>query len=331
MFLLAMLACMLPSAGYAQIVQKLIAGNQGRTIERALAEGKSVLVARKTMFDPLVGFQSGSIFGGDYRPPLTYWIRRGTQEQLVLGSSTSEEGRGKILTGAYHFFIIEPGYYDLVGYVEKTSHMGSSDFHKASEPIRSAIGFVNFSTTTLPMLHKYKAWVRPAGGDTFDGHTITRWYSPGYYEDRVDLNSTDAILIDMRGVAPYAEDGSSNLASFLIGPGHIAVIGDFQMGFSHGDCDSPAKGQWVCALESMSLAMPFVPQHADVQAHMSEAGYKPALVSKLETAMLLPGQFFSGQRMRQAPGLRTTDGKPYALFRNTSTRIEHAARKGKPD
>jgi hypothetical protein len=54
-------------------------------------------------------------------------------------------------------------------------------------------------------------------------------------------------------------------------------------------------------------------------------------VSKLETAMLLPGQFFSGQRMRQAPGLRTTDGKPYALFRNTSTRIEHAARKGKPD
>ena len=35
--------------------------------------------------------------------------------------------------------------------------------------------------------------------------------------------------------------------------------------------------------------------------------------------------------MRQAPGLHTADGKPYALFRNTSTRIEHAARKGKAD
>jgi hypothetical protein len=322
---------MLPLAGHAQIIQKLVAGNQGRTIERALAEGKSVLVARKTIFNPLVGISSGSIYGGDYRPPLTYWVHRGTQDQLVLGSSTSEEGRGKVLTGNYHFFIIDPGYYDLVGYVEKTSSKGISDFSKASEPIRSAIGFVNFSTTTLPILHKYKAWVRPAGGDTFDGHTITSWYSPGYYEDRVDLNSADAILIDMRGVAPYAEDGSSNLASFLIGPGQVAVIGDFQMGFSHGDCDSPVKGQWICALESVSLAMPFAPQHAAVQAHMSEAGYKAALVGRLETAMLLPGQFFAGQRMRQAPGLHTADGKPYALFRNTSTRIEHAARKGKAD
>ena len=150
MCLLAMLACMLPVAGHAQIVQNLVAGHQGRTIENALAEGKGVLVARKTIFNPLVGIHAGSAFGGDYRPPLTYWIRRGTQEQLVLGSSSSDEGRGKLLTNQYHFFIIEPGYYDLVGYVEKTSGMGASAFPKAIEPIRSAIGFVNFRRLHCP-------------------------------------------------------------------------------------------------------------------------------------------------------------------------------------
>src|SRR3546814_3264005 len=82
------------------------------------------------------------------------------------------------------------------------------------------------------MLHKYQAWVRPVGGSTFNGHTITNWYSPGYYEDRVDVNSSNAILVDMRGVSPYADDGTSNLASFLVAPGHLAVIGDFEMDFS---------------------------------------------------------------------------------------------------
>src|SRR3546814_15969441 len=91
--------------------------------------------------------------------------------------------------------------------------MGSADFPAAKGVIRSAIGFVNFSTTELPMLHKYQAWVRPVGGSTFNGHTITNWYSPGYYEDRVDVNSSNAILVDMRGVSPYADDGTSNLAS----------------------------------------------------------------------------------------------------------------------
>src|SRR3546814_10026783 len=80
-------------------------------MENALAEGKSVLVARETVFNPLVGFQPGSIFGGDYRPPLTYWLHRDTQSQLVLGSSSAKEGRGRLLTGDYSFFIIEPGYY----------------------------------------------------------------------------------------------------------------------------------------------------------------------------------------------------------------------------
>src|SRR3546814_844989 len=99
--------------------------------------------------------------------------------------------------------------------------MGSADFPAAKGVIRSAIGFVNFSTTELPMLHKYQAWVRPVGGSTFNGHTITNWYSPGYYEDRVDVNSSNAILVDMRGVSPYADDGTSNLASFLVAPAPI--------------------------------------------------------------------------------------------------------------
>src|SRR3546814_2382026 len=73
----------------------LVAAKQGRAIENALAEGKSVLVARETVFNPLVGFRPGSIFGGDYRPPLTYWLHRDTQSQLVLGSSSAKEEIGR--------------------------------------------------------------------------------------------------------------------------------------------------------------------------------------------------------------------------------------------
>src|SRR3546814_18399253 len=96
--LFAAAMCVMPLPGQAQIIQKIVAAKQGRAIENALAEGKSVLVARETVFNPLVGFQPGSIFGGDYRPPLTYWLHRDTQSQLVLGSSSAKEGRGRLST-----------------------------------------------------------------------------------------------------------------------------------------------------------------------------------------------------------------------------------------
>src|SRR3546814_21089130 len=83
--------------------------------------------------------------------------------------------------------------------------MGSADFPAAKGVIRSAIGIVNFSTTELPMLHKYQAWVRPVGGSTFNGHTITNWYSTGYYQGRVDVKSSYAILVEMRGVSRSEE------------------------------------------------------------------------------------------------------------------------------
>src|SRR3546814_17166579 len=107
-------------------------------MENALAEGKSVLVAREPVFNPLVGFQPGSIFGGDYRPPLPYWLHRDTQSQLVLGSSSAKEGRGRLLTGDYSFFIIEPGYYVLVRYVDKTITLGCEVFYYENGGIRSA-------------------------------------------------------------------------------------------------------------------------------------------------------------------------------------------------
>ena len=311
-----------PVVGHAGIAQKLIVGNQSRTINRALAEGKSVLVAEKTIFSPLTDFgESPSVRGGDYRPPLTYWLRRGTQDTLVLGGYTSEEGRGKLLTNEHHFFIIEPGLYDLVGFVKKTRRLSNlTNQPQATAPIRSALGFVNYSSTTLPALYSYTAWVSPSfTGSTFDGQMVTNWYSPGYYEDRTGTTSTDAILIDMRGVAPYASNGQSNLATFLIEPGQIAVISDFQLEFTHSDCDKPAKGQWICALESLTFATPFAQQQADVQKTMAQLGYKPALIEKLNTAMLIPGQFFIDQKMKLAPNLRTTSGEPYAQYRTTST------------
>jgi hypothetical protein len=172
----------------------------------------------------------------------------------------------------------------------------------------------------LPALYDYTAWVSPSyTGSTFDGSMITHWYSPGYYEDRVGETNTDAILVDMRGVAPYAANGKSNLATFSIEPGQIAVIGDFQLEFTHSDCDKPAKGQWICALDSLTFATALSPQQGDVQKTMMQLGYKSALIEKINTAMLISGEFFAGQKMKLAPGLRTTNGEPYAQFRITST------------
>jgi hypothetical protein len=314
-----------PLVSYAGISQKLIVGNQSRTIKRALAEGKSVLIAEKTIFSPHTDFgESPSPMGGGYRPPLTYWLHRGTQETLVLGGYATEEGRGKLLTEEHHFFIIEPGIYDLVGFVRKTRRMSDLiNQPKAPTPIRSTLGFVNYSLTTLPALYSYTAWVSPSyTGTTFDGSMMTNWYSPGYYEDRVGETATDAILVDMRGIAPYAQNGKSNLASFFVEPGQIAVIGDFKLEFTHGDCDKPAKGQWICAIESLTFATALTPQERDVQKAMTQLGYKSPLIEKINTALLINGEFFAGQKMKLAPDMRTTSGEPYAQFRVTSKLME---------
>src|SRR3546814_3661801 len=74
--LFAAAMCVMPLPGQAQIIQKIVAAKQGRAIQNALAEGKSVLVARETVVNPLFGFRHGPVLGGDYRRPLTYWLRR---------------------------------------------------------------------------------------------------------------------------------------------------------------------------------------------------------------------------------------------------------------
>lgn len=42
-----------------------------------------------------------------------------------MGGYTTKEGVGKILTQDYHLFILEPGIYDLLGYVHKTRMLGN--------------------------------------------------------------------------------------------------------------------------------------------------------------------------------------------------------------
>lgn len=323
-YLLGFILAGIPSVGYSQILGKLIAGNQERTINRALADGKSVLIAHKTVFEPLTHTgEQASILGGEYRPPLTYWLRRGTKDQLVLGGYSTDQGRGKLLTPRYHFFIIEPGVYDLVGYVKKTRRQSELAARPlATSPIQSRIGFVNFSTSTLPGLQEYTAWVPPAAaGTTFNGHTLTHWYSPGYYEKRVRDVAASAILIDMRGLVAYDANNDGNITNFLAQPGQIAVVGDFDLDFTYGNCDLPAEGHWVCPLDSLTLAMPFSPQQDDVRKAMSAAGYRADLVNKVDSSPLLPGQFFVQQKMKIAPGLHTTRGEPYAQFRITSNII----------
>src|SRR3546814_17086260 len=93
--LFAAAICVMPLPGQAQIIQKIVAAKQGRALENALAEGKRVLVARETVFNPMVGLQPGAIFGGDYRPPMTYWLHRDEQSKLVPGSSNAKTGRGR--------------------------------------------------------------------------------------------------------------------------------------------------------------------------------------------------------------------------------------------
>lgn len=319
--LLVFLLAWLPVAAHAQLAQMLIVANQTRTINRALADGKGVLIARKTVFDPMTDIgEQPSVMGGDYRPPLTYWLHRGTGTALVLGGYDSEEGRGKLLTPEYHFFILEPGLYDLAGYVRKTRRTSTMQgVRPSATPARSSLGFVGYSTTTLPAIQSYTAWVPPsAAGTTFDGETITEWYEPGYYQDRARLVADDALLIDMRGIVPNAADGEGNIASFLLEAGQIAVVSDFRMKFEHGDCDVPAPGHWVCALETLDFAMPFVPQQQDAQQAMLATGYKAKLVQKVSTALLVPGRLFADRPMALATDLRTTRGEPYAEFSATT-------------
>ena len=292
--------------------------NNGSDVNQALASGKAVLISTVGTFNPTTDLSESITLPGSYRPPLTYWVHRQTKKTFILGARDSDDGKGKVLTNSHYYYVMEPGFYDLVGYVKK-ERLGSLDsLARATTPIKSSIGFVNFSKTTLPSFYTYQAWVRGGPvGTTYNGNTVTQWYSPGYYEERGAYRKTSGIFVDMRGLVPSAPDGSSNIGTFLLEPGKIMIAPDFKMDFTNGPCDTPADGQWVCPLTSLTMSAAFTPQHDEVRKLMTQFTYKADLVKQVDTAYLLPGKFFSTQKMEFDPESRTTLGQPYSKFRVT--------------
>lgn len=294
-----LLAAALLSAGCSSMVSNAIVGNQAGTIEKALREGKAVLAAKKTIFDPAVGSIELISLAGELRPPMTYWRRAGDSGQLVLGGSSTQEGRGKLLTKGYHFFIVEPGRYDLLGYVHKTRMLSNLyELPRATEPIKSTIGFVKLSGTTLPSLYEYQAWIPPQSHTRLmPQNVVATWYTPGRWQSEVGSRQISAGFVDMRGMAAHDQDGEANLASFVLQPGQLALIGDFGMEFTHGKCDLPEHNQWVCPIVTLTLRPAISDFKADLQKDMEETGYPPSLVLAVQTARIVPGRFFRSSKV----------------------------------
>lgn len=286
-------AGLLYSAGCNAIVTKAVVSNQGGTIESALKEGKAVLIAKKTIYEPSVESTELIEVAGELRPPLTYWQHRKSKAPLVIGGDTTKEGRGKILTEDYHFFILEPGIYDLLGYVHKTRMLSNLyNLPKASKPLQSSIGFVRFSGTTLPQLYTYYDWVPAKASTTVEGNNVIHSYTPGHYVEEVGSKKISAGFVDMRGMIPYDKSGEANLASFMLKPGQIALIGDFGMEFTHGKCDRPEQGLWICPLVTVAVRPAVVDQYGALQKELEEYGYSFDLINRMTTTKLLPGHFF---------------------------------------
>ncbi len=293
------LAAALVSAGCGSLVNDAIVGNQSSTIEKALREGKAVLIAKKTIFEPSVGSIELISLAGELRPPLTYWRRSGDSAQLVLGGSSTQEGRGKLLTKGYHFFIVEPGRYDLLGYVHKTRMLSNLyELPRATDPIKSTIGFVKLSGTTLPSLYEYQAWIPPQSHmRLMPQNVVATWYTPGRWQSEVGSRQISAGFVDMRGMASHDQDGEANLASFMLQPGQLAQIGDFGMEFTHGKCDIPEPNQWVCPIVTLTLRPAVSDFKADLQKDMEQTGYSPSLVHSVQTARVIPGRFFKSSKL----------------------------------
>jgi hypothetical protein len=300
--------------------------NNGSDVNQALASGKAVLISRVGTFNPASDIEESITLSGSYRPPLTYWVHRQTQKPFILGARDSDDGKGRVLTSSHFYYVMEPGFYDLVGYVKKERLGSLENLARTTTPIKSSIGFVNYSKTTLPDFYTYQAWVRGGPvGTTVSGNTITQWYSPGYYEERGAYRKTSGIFVDMRGLLANAADGSSNIGTFFLEPGKIMIAPDFKMDFTNGPCDTPAEGQWVCPLTSLTMSAAFSPQHDEVRKLMAQFTYKADLIKQVDTAYLLPGNFFKTQKMELDTSSTTTLGQPYGRFRVTLNSMPKAA------
>lgn len=301
--------------------------NNSIQVDRALSSGKAVMISRAQTFNPESDVSASIELDGAYRPPLTYWIHRETKNPFVLGARDSDDGKGGVLTDAHYYYVLEPGIYDFAGYVKKQRLGNLNNLARTDKGINSNIGFVNFSETTLPNFYTYQAWVPSSyTGSTLNGNTITNWYAPGYYATRGARNTTKGIFVDMRGLVPNAPNGKGNIASFFVLPGQIVVVPDFKMDFTHGECNTPSAGQWVCPLTSLELSAAFTPQHEETQATMRRFFYSDALIKKVESSFLVPGEFFRLNKMELDTKHRTTQGQSYGKFRVTQLTMPTAAK-----
>jgi hypothetical protein len=292
--------------------------NNASNVSAALAQGKAVMISKAGTFNPDMDILEHSQLAGAYRPPLTYWIHRQSKKVFILGAADSAEGQGKVLTDQHFYYVLEPGLYDFAGYVQKTRFGSLGNLATTDKGIQSNIGFVNFSATTLPTFYTYDAWVPPSySGSTFDGQTLTHWYGSGYWEERGARRASNGIFIDMRGLVPNAANGNANIGTFLVEPGQIVVAPDFEIEYTHSACDQPAEGQWVCPLTSLTLSAAFTPQHLAAQDAMRRFRYDPALIKRVDSSYLVPGEFFKNKKMSVAESYQTTEGKPYGQFRVT--------------
>lgn len=306
------MAAILSGCGAVQIA------NNSIQVDSALSNGKAVLISKAQTFNPDSDVSESIKLNGSYRPPLTYWIHRETQKPFILGARDSDEGKGGVLTDEHYYYVLEPGIYDFAGYVQKQRLGNLNKLPRTNATIKSNIGFVNFSETTLPSFYTYQAWVPSTyTGSTFDGQMITNWYSPGYYKTRGAYNTTRGIFVDMRGIAPHAPNGKANIASFLVMPGQIVVVPDFFMDFTHAECNTPAEGQWVCPLTSLDFSAAFTPQHEATRRTMARFHYSDALIKKVESTFLLTGEFFRNQKVELDTKHSTTQGESYGKFRVT--------------
>ncbi len=315
---LSIAVTILAGCGLAQVMYN------SSDVEAALNSGKAVLVSHAATFNPDMDVIEHTQLPGNYRPPLTYWIHRETKKTLVLGAHDSAEGRGKVLTNRHFYYVVEPGFYDFAGYVQKTRFGELKQLPITTAPIKSNIGFVNFSATDLPTFYTYESWVPPSySGSTFDGNMVTNWYAPGYWEERGATRTDKGIFIDMRGLVPHAANGEPNLGSFFVKPGDIVVAPDFEIELTHGACDKPVEGQWVCPLTSLTMAAAFTPQHEEAQESMAQFRYNPELIKRVSSVFILPGAFFKNSKMEVARNYITTEGKPYGRFRVTQLTMPH--------
>ena len=319
LFKLSICVLLLGGCGVMQVV-----GNSN-AVSSALTDGKAVLIAKAQVFNPNMDVIEHTQLQGSYRPPLTYWIHRASGKVFVLGAADSEEGRGQVLTDAHYFYVLEPGFYDFAGFVQKTRFGDVGALPLSKTGIQSNIGFVNFSRTSLPSFYTYQAWVPPGySGSTFDGNQLTHWYAPGYWDERGATQQSEATFIDFRGLIAHDGAGKPNFASFLLAPGQIAVVPDFEVEYTHDPCDAPVEGQWVCPLSSLTLFAAFTPQHREVQETMARFTYSAELVKRVESAYLLPGEYFKNAKMEASNRFYTADGNPYGSFRTTKLTLPNS-------